>query len=69
MENLKKEAELQNTTMGIKITIERINSRLRDAEEPVRNLEDRLMESKQVEQQKENNSKNEDKRHLCGSVS
>jgi len=44
---------MKNSTTEIKNTLEGINSRLEDAEERIGNLEDRVMEGNQAEQQKE----------------
>ena len=62
IENIKKKKELKNTITEIKNTLERLNSRLEDAEEQISNLQDRVMKSTKVKQQKEKrNFKNKNK--------
>ena len=54
------QSELKNTIIEIKNTLEGIN-RLANAEEWISDLEDRVMESTQAEQQNEKNFLNEDR--------
>lgn len=47
IENIKmKQSELKNTVTEMKIILEKINNRLKDAEEQINDLEDRVMEIK-----------------------
>ena len=48
----KNQSEIKNTINEIKNTLDRINSRLEEAEEHISILEDRVMESNQIEQRK-----------------
>ena len=44
---------LKDTTAEMKNTVEKINSRLEDSEEWIRGLEDRIVETSQIAQEKE----------------
>ena len=44
---------LKDTTAEMKNTVENINSRLEDSEEWIRGLEDRIVETSQIAQEKE----------------
>ena len=53
-ENVKKnQSELKNLTAKMKNTLEEINSRWEDAQEWISYLEDRVLQSNQAKQQKE----------------
>ena len=62
LEELKnKQTEMNNTVTEMKTTLEGINSRITEAEEPISDLEDKLVEFTAMEQNKEKRMKgNED---------
>lgn len=53
----KKEPELKNSITESKNRVEGINIRLKKAKEQIRDLEDRIMESHQAEEEKRDNMK------------
>jgi len=57
-ENIKNESEMKNSITEIENTLGGINSRLEEAKEQTSDLEDRVMESNQAEQERGKNNNN-----------
>lgn len=55
--NIRDPVELKSTINEMKNIVKGINSRLENTEEQISNLEDRVIESTQVEQQEKKNKK------------
>ena len=63
-----KQAEMQNTITEIKNSLEATNSRIQEAEEPISEVEGRLVEITDAEQKRERLKRNEDRSSRRGTV-
>ena len=59
---------MNNTITEMKNTLEGINSRVTEAEEWIRDLEDRMLEFTAVEQNKEKRNENKDRNETSGTT-